>query len=158
MKVRVDSILEYCTLALAIVFLSASTGCTPESKVPFVNIPAAPHVLGPLQEAPDRGAILRMMLSIGDYPLSRHVSCKDVGTSTVDRTISDYLAGIMAEQYTGSNTVTAGCPSKGKASYQCEVYLKHADGDDQWAWGVGFEIGTSDGAIVDGSIRCLGAG
>lgn len=156
-SLRVDIIPRFLFLAAAVLCQALAAACTSVSDHSRTSSTLI-RALGPLQESPDSGSILRLLLAEGQYPLSRHDSCKDVGTRPDDQTIGDYLAGFLAEQGDGTNSITADCPAKNAASYECEVYLKHADGDDQWAWGVSFEISKSAGAIVDGSVRCLGAG
>jgi hypothetical protein len=151
MKARPASMLVLALLATAI-------GCSPAPEATPVAASPTPRAFGPQKESPDRDSILRVLLSATDYRLSRHESCKSAATQPDDQTIGDYLAGFMAEQGSGSNSISARCPSSGSSSHQCEVYLQHADGDDQWAWGVGFQIAIKDGALVDGSVRCLGAG
>ncbi|MBB6096266.1 hypothetical protein HNQ60_005188 [Povalibacter uvarum] len=134
---------------LGIFLLAMLVGCQRE--------PAHVATRQPLAGPPDRGLVLRVLLANLRIPLSSHASCKDIGTLPSDTTVGDYIAGFMAEQTTGQNSITTECPARTGHGYQCEVYLKHSDGDDEWGWGVGFEI-AEDATLVPGSMRCLGAG
>jgi hypothetical protein len=70
--------------------------------------------------------------------------------------IGDYLAGFMAHMQAGRNSVQAQCRPHGKLD-RCELWLKHADSEDEWAWGIGFDM-DSQGKPDPSSVTCLGAG
>jgi hypothetical protein len=106
----------------------------------------------------DAGAIIRALLKNTDVRLDVHQSCEGVGTDPTDETIGDYIAGFMAEQRVPENTIEAGCEPGSSGDQQCQVWFKHNDPDDEWAWGVAFEMSSSDGKLSRSSIRCLGAG
>lgn len=103
---------------------------------------------------------LRGALQLRDVPLHVHATCKDAAPHADDKTIGDYLAGFLAAQSDGANTVQSGCkPLPGAAGVQrCEVWLKHRDKDDEWAWGLRFDMDAAGRRARPGSVRCLGSG
>lgn len=111
-----------------------------------------------VQSTFDAGAILRALLKNTDVRLDVHPSCSGVGTDPQDATIGDYIAGFMAAQRVPENTIEADC-EPGSAQYQqCQVWFKHEDAEDEWAWGVAFQMSQADGKLSRSSIRCLGSG
>ena len=71
-----------------------------------------------------------------------HRACQlpPVGPDPADRTIGDYLSGLLAAMEQPSNTVQARCePGPGKHR-ACTVWLKHRDDEERWAWGLALEI------------------
>lgn len=103
---------------------------------------------------------LRGALQLRDVPLHVHATCKDAAPNADDKTIGDYLAGFLAAQGDGVNTVQSGCkPLPGTSGAQrCEVWLKHRDKDDEWAWGLRFDMDAAGRRARPGSVRCLGSG
>ena len=116
------------------------------------------------EPSPDSAATartaLRGALMLRDLPLRSHATCRDVGPHPDDKTVGDYLAGFLAALTDGTNQIKADCqPAKGKAGRQrCEVWLKHTDKEDQWAWGLQFDMTNGARKVDPASVRCLGAG
>ena len=72
------------------------------------------------------------------------------------RTIGDYLAGFLAAMGDGRNRLSTRCqPASGAA--RCELWLKHVDDEDKWAWGIAFRLDRR-GRPQPSSVECLGAG
>jgi hypothetical protein len=46
----------------------------------------------------------------------------------------------------------------GTPVHVCRFFIRHAQGEDVWSWGLQFSARQSDGVFVPGSIRCLGGG
>lgn len=90
-------------------------------------------------------------------------TCAEVGTETSDKTIGRYLAGYLAEisSQDARNAVTTTViegTEDGKAVYVCRLMIRHAKEEDVWSWGVQFAANKTDGAVLPGSLRCIGAG
>ena len=100
---------------------------------------------------------LRGALQLRDVRLNVHDSCHQAGADAADRTIGDYLAGLLGAMDKPSNTVQASCqPGDGKRQ-ACTVWLKHRDDEERWAWGLQFELDARKRPLIR-SVRCLGAG
>jgi hypothetical protein len=117
--------------------------------------------LGGAQPPTPKQAI-RALLSIDDVLLTVHESCTNVGAEFGDRTLGDYLAGLMAEQgntsAAGRNTIKADCqPATTPGQWQCAVELSRQNGEDEWVRGVSFVL-TPEVRVVPDSIRCTGGG
>ena len=113
-------------------------------------------------EPPGSKQAVRMLLSIHDIPLTTHPSCKDVGSEFRDKTIGDYIAGLMSDMgktsMMGRNTVSAKCEPAGvPGAWRCTVELGRRDGENEWVRGVEFRVSTQ-GLVQRDSIRCTGGG
>ena len=110
---------------------------------------------------PDAGSnlALRSMFLLQDVRLRQHPSCKSVGSHASDRTVGHYLAGFMGFMQDGNNRVEAQCVASLSDAVlkRCTVWLKHADSDDEWAWGLQFDVDRRSRPIKS-SVRCLGGG
>ncbi len=102
---------------------------------------------------------LRGMFLLRDVPLRQHPSCKSVGSHATDRTVGHYMAGFMSAMREDSNRIEADCivHASGAAAKRCTVWLKHADAEDEWAWGLQFNVNKRDRPIKS-SVFCLGGG
>jgi len=100
---------------------------------------------------------LRAALQLRDVPLTVHASCRHAGPDPADRTIGDYLSGLLAAMEQPSNTVQARCEPGPGRHRTCTVWLKHRDDEERWAWGLAFEIDARHRPLWR-SVRCLGAG
>jgi hypothetical protein len=100
---------------------------------------------------------LRGAQQLRDVPLTVHASCRQAGPHAADRTLGDYLAGLLASMDKPSNTVEARCEHGTGRRRTCTVWMKHRDDEERWAWGLAFEIDERKRA-VPASARCLGAG
>jgi hypothetical protein len=117
----------------------------------------------PQTGAPARKALLAALLANVDVPLSVHASCMAAGTAADDRTVGDYVSGFVAEFDRASRNwietnVERASSAAGEPLWRAEVMLRHAAGDDEWGWGVRFDIRMADGRVVRESFQCVGAG
>ena len=103
-----------------------------------------------------RYSVLRAALQLRDVPLRAHATCRDAAPVLPARSIGDYLAGFLANMDKGRNTVTTACQAQRKGQ-RCDLWLKHADGEDEWSWGIRFDMDRR-GRALPGSVRCLGSG
>jgi hypothetical protein len=98
-----------------------------------------------------------------DVKLSAHASCSGVGTEPDDETVGDYLAGFIAE-FTADpsrnwvDTSVASASAASEPVWRSDVMLRHSASEDEWGWGVRFDIRKADGLVVRDSFQCLGAG
>ena len=97
-------------------------------------------------------------------PLSSSPSCANVGARAGDSTIGAYLSGFLAalDKPSGGNSlqtkVTDTKDDRGTSVWRCEFTIRHAAGEDEWGWGIRFDIGQSDGRVIANSFVCTGAG
>ena len=102
-----------------------------------------------------------LLLENSSAPLSVDSSCKHVGSNWTDKTIGQYVAGLMAEQVSpGTNWIEASCSTPDRipeAAWTCEVTFLRQDNEDRWRWGVKFSL-DSRGQVMPKSFRCIGAG
>ncbi|WP_326542944.1 hypothetical protein [Pseudorhodoferax sp.] len=123
--------------------LAAAPGCS--------AAPAAP--------AADTSArnVVRAALQLRDVPLTVHATCRQAGGDAADRTLGDYLAGLLAAMDRPGNTVAASCRAVGGTHRACTLWLRHRSEEERWAWGLAFDIDAQDRPLP-ASVRCLGAG
>jgi hypothetical protein len=99
---------------------------------------------------------IRAALQLRDVPLRVHATCKNAAPVMPARSIGDYLAGFLANMDAGRNSVTTTCRPVAPGQ-RCELWLKHADDEDEWAWGIRFDM-DRQGRPRPASVRCLGSG
>ncbi len=121
-----------------------------------------PHVVKLAHLPPTAKDVIAAALESSGMPLADS-SCKGYGTEPTDRTVGRYLAGFLAElgSQDARNAVTTSVEQKtenGQPVYICRLTIRHAQGEDVWSWGLEFTARRSDGVVVAGSIRCIGAG
>ena len=99
-----------------------------------------------------------------DVPLSVSSSCANVGTQPGDKTIGAYLSGFLgaldgpdAKNWLETRTSEAKDQS-GSAVWRCELTIRHSAGEDEWGWGVRFDISQADGRVRPESFTCIGGG
>ena len=132
----------------------------------FLVLAACQRSYGPAgftirHKPPERKDVIEAVLASYAVPLGVHSSCKDIGTNVDDKTIGAYLSGFLAElekPEDRNSIATRITEADGKAVWRCELMIRHAAGDDEWGWGVRFDIRQSDGKVVPESFVCLGAG
>lgn len=107
--------------------------------------------------APTPRDVLRAALQLRDVRLDVDASCRRAGPHEGDRTIGDYLAGMLAEMDRPVNTVEASCEPARPGVHRCTLWLKHRDEEERWAWGLAFEIDRARRPLPR-SVRCVGAG
>lgn len=91
-------------------------------------------------------------------------TCSNVGTEPTDRTVGRYLAGFMAAMSREDarnwieTSVEPGPAGDAEPVWICRMTLRHADDRDRWGWGVLFHVRQRDGAVLEKSFVCTGAG
>lgn len=107
---------------------------------------------------------VRLILANGDIPLSVNSSCKDVGSSATDKTILDYLSGLLSFQAEpgSSNHIefkaTAGKGRKNEAVWVCDLMFYGKEEEAEWSWGVRFTMRDSDRKLLRETVVCTGSG
>lgn len=99
---------------------------------------------------------VRAAMALRDVPLSIHPTCSGAAPQSEAKTVGDYLAGFLAAMDSGHNRITTRCRKTSRIS-TCELWLKHADDEDEWGWGILFAM-NERGKPNRSSIRCLGSG
>lgn len=100
--------------------------------------------------------VIQAALQLRDVPLRVHPTCAKAAPLLPARTIGDYLGGFLAAMGDGQNRVSARC-KPGPGLPRCELWLKHADEEDEWAWGIAFQL-DARGRPRPSSVQCLGTG
>ena len=93
-----------------------------------------------------------------DVKLSNGAHCQGVGIEQTDQTIGDYLSGFWAfhADTKGQNWLDISTSPTGKG-YLAKVMIYRKDGEENWGWGVSFEVDAS-GKVNRKSFTCLGGG
>lgn len=143
--------------ALLLAATGLSSVLAQEHPAPPMESAAAP--------APTTKQILQVLFDAFDTPLSISETCAGVGTEADDRVIGDFIAGFMAEMgaRTGHNWIEiAAEPARatdGHPVWQCRVILRRQHGEEEWGWGVGFQLDNPPPyTLLKESVRCLGSG
>ena len=134
-----------------------STGCAAAGPVPTSEPAFDPATGAP----PSAKEALQLLIRNHDVPLAVDPSCQGVGTEFSDRTIGDYISGFLAELTGPDSSVAATCDPLstpgGPGQWRCDVVLSHADGAEEWRWGVRFDVDAA-GMLERHSVRCTGMG
>jgi hypothetical protein len=105
---------------------------------------------------------LQLLIRNHDVPLDVDASCAGVGTDFSDQSIGDYLSGFLAELSGPQSSITAMCGPRREGGtagpWPCDVLLGHAEGDEEWRWGVHFDVDAASGSLIRSSVRCTGMG
>ena len=102
------------------------------------------------------GACIRVHELFAACPVVGEYDAATAAPQLPARTIGDYLAGFLAAMGDGRNLLSTRCqPASGAA--RCELWLKHVDDEDKWAWGIAFRLDRR-GRPQPSSVECLGAG
>ena len=107
---------------------------------------------------------IKQILSNGDIPLSLASNCKSAGTSPEDKTILDYLSGILSFQTAkdSSNRIEFTFKREnGRASeiiWVCDLMIFGKDAEDVWSNGVRFKMRNSDRKLLRNTVMCIGTG
>ena len=126
--------------------------------------PPAPAAYVVAHRPPTAKDVIDAVLVHAAVELAVSPTCNNVGTEPTDRTIGRYLAGFMAEmaREDASNwietEVAAGSATGAEPVWICKLMLRHRDAVDRWGWGVMFHVRQRDGAVLDKSFVCTGAG
>lgn len=109
--------------------------------------------------APIQKDVLGALMKNLDVQLKDAAHCKSVGVEQTDRTIGDYLSGFWAfhTSTTGKNWLDINTTNTGKGRYLVKVMIYRKDAEENWGWGVSFELDNSR-KVNRGSFTCLGGG
>jgi hypothetical protein len=107
--------------------------------------------------------VIEALIASAAVPLTVHSSCEGVGSDSTDRTIGQYISGLLAELELpqGQSWIEVAVAPEEEAAatvWQLTVLFKHRDGEDEWAWGVRFAARQKDGLVLASSFECVGAG
>jgi hypothetical protein len=111
----------------------------------------SPH----LSEKDVLGALMKNL----DIQLTDAAHCEGVGVEVSDQTIGGYLSGFWAfhANATGRNWIEVTATKIGSGWYLAKVMIYRKDDEENWGWGVSFELDASKHVKRD-SFTCLGAG
>lgn len=107
---------------------------------------------------------IKQILSNGNIPLSSIESCKSVGTSATDKTILDFLSGVLSFQAEPNSDNRIEFTFKQKEGnrnvifWVCALTFYGKDAEDVWSNGVRFDLRNSDRKLVRSSVMCIGTG
>lgn len=107
---------------------------------------------------------IKLVLANSDIPLSSDPSCKAVGTSPNDKTILDYLSGVLSFQVNEDSenkigfTFTQEKGKKNELIWVCDLTFYGKDAEDVWSNGIRFKMLDSDRKLLRDSVKCIGAG
>mgnify|MGYP001567442236 CR=1 FL=1 len=112
---------------------------------------------------PSRKDVIEAVLANEAVRLTVHSSCMGVGTEATDSTIGAYLSGFLAELADGDRnwletSVVEAESDAGVAIWRAEFIIRHASVEDEWGWGVRFDVRRDDGVVDPQSFLCIGAG
>jgi len=100
----------------------------------------------------------------GDILLSAGKNCQSVGTSPGDKTILDFLSGVLsfqAEPDSSNRIEFAFKQEKGKRNelvWVCDLLFRGNDAETPWSNGVRFKMRNSDRRLMRESVMCIGTG
>jgi len=100
----------------------------------------------------------------GDILLSAGKNCESVGTSKEDRTILDFLSGVLsfqAEPNAKSAIEFSFKQEKGKRNelvWVCDLLFRGGDEETPWSNGIRFKMRNSDRRLMRESVMCIGTG
>lgn len=103
--------------------------------------------------------ILSAMTKNFDVLLKDAAHCEGAGTSEDDRTIGDYFSGFWSfhTNRNGKNWLEIKTVKKSSDLYSSRVMIYRKDGEENWGWGVSFNIDSSL-HVRRHSFACVGAG
>jgi hypothetical protein len=93
-----------------------------------------------------------------EVPLSVSLTCASVGTKPGDNTIGAYLSGFLSElkdQRRSKNWIETRVKDA-KDVWKCELTVRHSLGEDEWGWGVRFDVKKSDANVIRDLFECTG--
>lgn len=100
----------------------------------------------------------------GDILLSSVESCKSVGTSSSDKTILDFLSGVLSFQAEPNSqnriefTFKKEKSSRNEIVWICDLMFYGKDEESVWGNGVRFKLRNSDRKLIRSSVMCIGTG
>ena len=114
--------------------------------------------------APTAQEAVREIFRNGDLPLAAVESCRSAGTSRRDRTLLDYLSGVLAFQTMPNSqnrleyAVRRDETRRGEIVWICELTFYGRDDEDVWSNGVRFKMRGAGRRLIRSSIVCTGTG
>ena len=108
-------------------------------------------------------AIKQIFLN-ADIRLADAQFCKGMGSNAADKTILDFLSGVLsfqAEPKTNNNVEFSFKQEKnerGELVWVCDVMFKGSDDADIWNNGIRFNMRNSDRKLIRRSLICIGSG
>jgi hypothetical protein len=118
---------------------------------------------GKAVEPTAKEAIKQILLN-GNILLSAGKNCESVGTSKDDRTILDFLSGVLsfqAEPKTSSAIEFTFTQEKGKRNeivWVCDLLFRGMDEENPSSNGIRFKMRNSDRRLMRESVMCIGTG
>jgi hypothetical protein len=126
------------------------------------DAPLPAHIVA--HRPPTRKDIIEAVLASQAVKLTVHPSCQDVGSEKTDTTIGGYLSGFLAELGNQDETnwletkVEPARTAAGVPVWRAELMVRHSAKEDEWGWGVRFDVRQDDQTVVPQSFMCVGAG
>lgn len=112
---------------------------------------------------PKAKEVLQLIFQHSKTPLSVDESCSSVGSSPNDKTIGDYLAGLLSFQAEPDtkNRIEFSTRSEGEGAKRVwvnDLMFLGEDGETTLSYGIRISLYDSSRKFVKGSIKCIGAG
>lgn len=107
---------------------------------------------------------IRQVLLNGNILLSAAKNCQSVGTAADDKTILDFLSGVLSFQAAPDSTNQVEFifkQEKGQRSeliWVCDLSFKGRDAEDVWNNGIRFKMRNADRKLMRESLMCIGTG
>lgn len=146
-----NSFLKFSTIGLmSLVLFSVAFGQTKKTDAKVVE--------------PTAKEAIKQLLSNGDILLSAGKNCGSVATSKDDKTVLDFLSGVLSFQAapeSSSQIEFTFKQEKGKRNepvWVCDLTFKGKDAEDVWSNGVRFKMRNADRRLMRDSLMCIGTG
>lgn len=146
-----NSILKFSVIGIiALALFSAAPGQTKKTDAKIIE--------------PTAKEAIKQLFSNGDILLSAAKNCGSVATSKDDKTILDFLSGVLSFQAApeSSNQIEfAFKQEKGKRNepiWVCDLTFRGKDAEDVWSNGVRFKMRNADRRLMRDSLMCIGTG
>ena len=140
--------------SLIITILGLVAGCSGEQSPKDI-----PHQLR--HSPPTNADVLEALLASARFELTDS-SCRGAGTNSSDKTVGENISGwlIALDNPHAKNSIQIEKPTPERAFWKVKVMIYHEyqENNEEWGWGIEFNIRKSDGQVDSRSFRCLGAG
>lgn len=115
------------------------------------------------ERKPDVKEVLKLIFQNSKTPLSVDESCRSVGSSADDKTIGDFLAGLLAFQSEPDTKNRISFTTKAEGQAKSKVWISDVmflgeEGETVLSYGIRISLYDGSRKFVRGSIRCIGAG
>ena len=130
----------------------------------FSNVAAQVKKTNGKAVKPTAKEAIKQIFSNGDILLSAAKDCQSMGTSSDDRTILDYLSGVLsfqAEPNTNNAIEFTFKQETGKnkeAVWVCDLLFRSGDAESPSSNGFRFKMRNSDRRLMRESLMCIGTG